>query len=145
MAPQKPDECDSWAPVLAQPPHGSEVAALGGALLRVRGAEAFRPIFMAGLRGLAHELGDDVCTQMAALQASNPGKVVSVSPAVVSECFECLEDLAACDLEVPASLEEPQRRCLEVVASPEGCLPPGRASGETPPGNWPWDARRGAN
>lgn len=37
---------------------------------------------------------------MAALQASNRGRVVSVPAALVTECMECLEEMATADLQV---------------------------------------------
>lgn len=38
--------------------------------------------------------------QMAALQAANRGRVVSVPAALVTECMECLEEMATADLQV---------------------------------------------
>lgn len=35
-----------------------------------------------------------VSTQMSVLQAANPGRVVSVPPALVRECLDCLEEIS---------------------------------------------------
>ena len=37
---------------------------------------------------------------MTSLQAGNRGRVVSVPAALVTECMECLEELATADLQV---------------------------------------------
>lgn len=36
---------------------------------------------------------------MAALQAANPGRVVSAPAAMVNECVECLEEMATADVQ----------------------------------------------
>lgn len=40
-----------------------------------------------------------VLLQMASLQGSNPGRVVSVPAAMVAECMECLEEIATADMQ----------------------------------------------
>ncbi|PRW39232.1 hypothetical protein C2E21_7090 [Chlorella sorokiniana] len=110
---------DAWAPVLMQQPHSSEALALGAALLRMGAAEAVHPLFLAGISGTMQPLADAISTQMVALQASNRGRVVSVPAALVTECMECLEEMATADLQVPAALQEAVKHTLEAVTAPD--------------------------
>lgn len=52
-------------------------------------------------------------------QAKNPGRVIAVPPAFVSEVLDCLEDIACNAIRVPRSLEESVKYSLEVVAGPD--------------------------
>ena len=92
-----PQGPDSWAPCLAHRAHASEVAALGAALLRMGAAEAAHPLFLAstGTPGGMQLIAAAVSTQMAALQEANPGRVVSAPPALVGDCMDCLDEIAA--------------------------------------------------
>lgn len=117
--PQGQHEYDPLAPWLGQSAHSSEVVALGAALLHLRAAQALRPLFLAGTPGAMPTLADELATQMAAVQAVNPGRVIAVPPAFVGELLGCLEDLACHASQVPRALEERLRRSLEVVAAEE--------------------------
>ncbi|KAL6778871.1 hypothetical protein ACKKBF_B04265 [Auxenochlorella protothecoides x Auxenochlorella symbiontica] len=116
---QGPNEYDSWSPALAQGAHSSEVVALGAALLHLRAADALHPMFLAGTPGYVPGVADELTTQMAAVQAKNPGRVIAVPPAFVSEVLDCLEDIACNAIRVPRSLEESVKYSLEVVAGPD--------------------------
>ncbi|KAL4440437.1 hypothetical protein ABPG75_003438 [Micractinium tetrahymenae] len=116
---QKPASRDSWAPVLMHPAHSSETRALGAALLRMGAADALHPLFLAGVAGTMQHVADAVSVQMAALQAANPGRVVSVPAAMVNECIDCLEEIATADVQVPTALQEAVKQSLEAVSAPE--------------------------
>lgn len=119
VAGQRPSSQDSWAPVLLHPAHSSERLALGAALLRMGAADALHPQFLAGVSGTMQHVADAVSVQMAALQAANPGRVVSAPAAMVNECVECLEEMATADVQVPLSLQEAVKQSLEAVSAPE--------------------------
>lgn len=95
------------------------MVALGAALLHLRAAQALRPLFLAGTPGSMPSLADELATQMAAVQAVNPGRVIAVPPAFVSEVLGCLEDVACHAAQVPRALEESVKHSLEVVAAEE--------------------------
>eukprot|EP00887_Chlorella_sp_A99_P002375 scaffold10.g2375.t1 len=134
---QAPTGPDAWAPVLQHRAHASEVAALGAALLRMGAAEAAHPLFVAGtatpggMQARAQQLrppaalliAAEVSTQMAGLQAANPGRVVSVPPALVAECADCLEEICARSSQVPPALEEAVQYSLDAVADQGGGVP----------------------
>jgi hypothetical protein len=64
---QKPGGPDAWAPALLHHAHRSEAAALGAALLRMGGAEASHPLFLAGVSGAMQHLADEVSLQVGGL------------------------------------------------------------------------------
>lgn len=66
---QKPGGPDAWAPALLHHAHRSEAAALGAALLRMGGAEASHPLFLAGVSGGMQHLADAVSLQVGGLAA----------------------------------------------------------------------------
>ncbi|PSC72009.1 hypothetical protein C2E20_4726 [Micractinium conductrix] len=130
VAGQEPSREDAWAPVLMHTAHSSETLALGAALLRMGAPEAVHPLLLAGVPGAMQRLADAVSMQMAALQSSNPGRVVSVPGAMVGEVMECLEEIAANDAQVPAALQEAVRLTLDAVASPEAAPGGGSSAAE---------------
>jgi hypothetical protein len=112
-----------WAPPAVAPSrraHGSEVAALGAALLHMRAAETLHPLFAAGASGFGGRMAAAVVAQMAAVQEATPTRITQAPPDFVAECLGCLEAMATGGAAPSAVLEAPLRLAVGAVGGAAG-------------------------